>query len=116
MGPVLEQSPVAFEKPREVLRAIGLPPRPEDHVVGAFDGVDAVHLDEAEPADQREKFRPPGRAGGRLDQRVAVEEKPPRRFVAQERKRHAPPFYRPQVRDRSASQFPCASFCSSGSS
>ena len=85
---------------RKVRGPVALPPGPEDHVMGAFDGVDAVDLHEAEPVDQRQKVVALCRAGWGLDQRVPLEEEPPRRRVRQVWRVH-----RPQVRSKSASQF-----------
>ncbi len=66
MGPMLEQGAVAFKQRRQMLRPVALPPRPEDHVMRAFDRVDAVDLHEAEAADEVQEVIAPGRTCRRL--------------------------------------------------
>ena len=88
MGPVLEDRPVPLVQKAQRLRPVGLPPRPEDHVVRPLDGVDAVDLDEAEPADQGQQVRAPRGAGRRFRQSVAIEEDAPGVAVADPRVVH----------------------------
>ncbi len=75
MGPVFEQVALR-EQTVERLGPVGLPPREEDHVMGAGDGRDAVDLDEAQTVDQRQQRLALGRAGGRLGKGVEMQEQP----------------------------------------
>ena len=74
MGPMLPQGAVLFDQAVQILGLIALPPRPEDHVMGAFDGVDAVDLNKTQTAYQIGQRLARGGARRRLCQGVAVQE------------------------------------------
>ena len=103
MGPVLEKAAALFEQGAQVVAAVGLTPRPQDHVMRAFDSIDTVDLHEPQPVDQRQKVRAPGVSRRWFDQGMAVKKEPPRSPVVQRRQTHAP-----QVRSSTASQLSAA--------
>jgi hypothetical protein len=70
-----------LKEPLQGSRAKGLPPRPQDHLVRAGNGIDAIHLHKADAVDQIMQRLSRGRAGRPLGQRMAVKEQKPRGTV-----------------------------------
>ena len=74
VGPVFPQGAVFLYQVVQRVGLVGLAARPQDHVVGAFDRVDAVNLDKADAVDQGRQGRAGGRTRWRFGQGVAVKE------------------------------------------
>ena len=76
--PVLEQAAVLFaagaEEAQQQRRGVAREPAPQDEVVGARDGVDAVKLHEAQVLDQAQHRLRRGAAAGIREQALGTEE------------------------------------------
>ena len=75
MRPVFKQGAVGLGQGFERGRAVALATRPQDHVVRAGDGVDAVNLHETDAGDETGQIGTLGWAGRGLGQRMFVQEK-----------------------------------------
>jgi hypothetical protein len=87
VGPVLEQRRLALVQAGELLVPIGLVAREKDHVVGALDGLDRVHLHEAQVFDQLQQVPVAQLAVRRKGQPLALQEQPSRVAVVEEARR-----------------------------
>ncbi|MGJ3258067.1 MAG: hypothetical protein ACFE0S_00555 [Rhodospirillales bacterium] len=78
MGPVLEQHPVRLDQTVQILLPVTVPAARQDHVMGAFDPLNGIDLNEPEFPDQVQQPVPAQAPARTFHQPLQIEDQPAR--------------------------------------